>query len=146
MDTSIRENVYDFLLSESTVMNEGDKILLNDNRIDDVKFYSKIIKDYLESYFNVLVTMMDLKEGRREKKELILDIKKNGIRRYHLGEIHLAESLSIINYNNAIKRFIDEKILTENYNSDKGTELEIIDLEKARSFYNKIKSYLENIV
>jgi glycerol-3-phosphate O-acyltransferase len=126
-------------------MVEGDKIAINLDRLEVLQFYAKILRDYLESYLIVLNTLLNVKRGRVGRRDFIKDVRKRGIRMFHLGEVQLAESLSLPNYNNAVRKFADCGILREMGVGTKDIELEIIDRQRGEELIGTIKKYLEII-
>jgi len=135
----------DFLLSQSYISKGDKRIHLNNEKIDEILLFSIMLKDYLESYYIVIDTVLDHKNGRINKKEFFLNLRKNSMKKYHLGMIQLSESLSVPNFNNAVKKCIDSEILKEHFVSDKESEFENIDLQKAEDLFKRIMSYIEII-
>lgn len=139
------QSVRGYLLFESIVAKKKNRIIINPDRTEDLLFYSRIIQDYLESYYIVLDTIINTEAGHLNRRELLLDIRKNGIRMFHLGEVYLAEALSIPNYNTAMAKFIDEGIISEKVLGRKNVEVEILDREKAKVLAARLKSYISII-
>jgi hypothetical protein len=63
---------------------------------------------------------------------------------YHLSEIQCSESLSTINYNNAIDKFIDAGILKQ-YGETKKLQLTILESGRAESLKTIISGYLDKV-
>jgi hypothetical protein len=63
---------------------------------------------------------------------------------YHLSEIQCSESLSMINYNNAIDKFIENGILQQ-HGDIKKAQLKIIDKEKTATQKGFISGYLDKV-
>jgi glycerol-3-phosphate O-acyltransferase len=139
----IPAGVRDYLVSRSCITAQGDSITVNGEKIEDLKYYAKIIQDYLESYLVVVQTFLDHRMRRLYRRELITDIRKNGVRMYHTGVIRLSESLSMPNYQNALDFFTKSGILTERAVSSKHVEVTSIDKDRALVIYERIKGYLE---
>ena len=70
-----------------------------------------MIQDYIEGMFIVLSAVNDFSDKSRiSRKDFVVDVRKKGIKLYHLGEIECSESLSMVNYNNSIDRLHEEGI------------------------------------
>jgi glycerol-3-phosphate O-acyltransferase len=98
-----------------------------------LKNYASFLKPYLESY---LVTLRFLIRNPKEKvraKDCIKKINARGIRMFKRKSIQRRESISKINYQNALEYF--------NYHAIRGSE----DLEKAEVYQNAIQKYLDLI-
>jgi hypothetical protein len=48
-----------------------------------------------------------------EKKDLIMEVRKNGIKMFHLGTVKLPEALSLPNYNNAVLMLEESGIIED---------------------------------
>lgn len=139
----IPADVYDYMISESFIKIENNSITINEDKLNDLKYYSKIIQDYFESYLVVLRTLLDQKVKKLSRKELVTDIRKSGVRMYHIGDIHLSESLSLPNYQNALEYFVKINIFTERIFNPKNVEVVSVDKDKALEFFEKIQAYLD---
>jgi glycerol-3-phosphate O-acyltransferase len=76
-------------------------------------FYATAIRDYLESCSIVCSALSQHESDRVNRRDLTLEIRRNGVRMYHLGEVGMSESLSMPNYNNILDHLIREKGLIE---------------------------------
>ncbi len=123
------------------------EITINTDREKDAKlrFFGRILQEYLESYYVVCATLLTAKHTRIQKKDLLTDIRKNGVRMYHTGEIMLSESLSLPNYTNALSLLRSEKALSEKQMGRKNIVIEIINQKTLEILFEKIKIYLEGI-
>ena len=123
------------------------EITINTDREKDAKlrFFGRILQEYLESYYVVCATLLPAKHTRIQKKDLLTDIRKNGVRMYHTGEILLSESLSLPNYTNALSLLRSEKALSEKQMGRKNIVIEIINQKTLEILFEKIKIYLEGI-
>ncbi len=143
---SINNGVYEYYAHRSVLSRAEDGILnLNMNMIDHVRLFSSIMKDHFESYYIVLNTIINLETDMIKKEDLTTAVRKNAIKMYHLGEIDLAESLSLPNYLNAITRFTDDGILRGGTREMRNSNIEIVDVEKAKKYSHKIEEYF-NII
>lgn len=139
----VPDKIFNFFLMKSYISRADYATVLNEDKLEDLKYFSKIVQDYLESYFIAVHTIMNQRPRRQGRREVIADIRKNGVRMYHTGEIHLSESLSLPNYQNALSRFVQEGIAVERVVSPKQVEITLADREKCRALYDRIKGYLE---
>lgn len=137
--------LYEYLISESLIERTDTSVTLNEQSIEILSFFSKIIRDYLESYYIVLHTILHQSKSRINKKDLILNIRKNGIKMFHTGDILLAESLSLPNYNNALAMIENSGAMTRHDAGKKNTEMEIKDRRILEDLTEKIKRYLQVI-
>jgi len=142
------ESVYDFtikhLLSEKIISVEGNNISFNDDGAEKLKFFAGMIQDYIESYIIVLKTLSLLKVKTISRKELVVEVRKTGTRMYHLNMIQCSEALSVINYNNAIDKFLDAGLISGT-GEDKKSTIAIKDKKKIASLYDLINSYLDKV-
>jgi glycerol-3-phosphate O-acyltransferase len=142
----IHEAVYQYYYQRSVLSRRDDGIFIpGGNKLNDIKLFSSVMKDHFESYYVVLKTIVSLKTNLIKKEDLITIVRKTGLKMYHLGEIDLAESLSLPNYINAITKFTDEGILRGGTRDIKNSTVEIADVEKAKIYSLKIEEYLELI-
>jgi hypothetical protein len=89
------------------------EVSLVPEKSDCIKFFAGMIQDYIEGMFIVLSTVNDFSDKSViSRKDFIVDVRKKGIKLYHLGEIECSESLSMVNYNNSIDRLHEEGITT----------------------------------
>ncbi|MCX8123033.1 MAG: 1-acyl-sn-glycerol-3-phosphate acyltransferase [Spirochaetes bacterium] len=122
-------------------------IAINDDREMDaqLRFFGRILQEYLESYYVVCKTLLPKKRIQIQKKDLLTEIRKNGVKMYHTGEIMLSESLSLPNYTNALSLLRSEKALSEKQVGRKNIIIELINQEKVETLFEKIKIYLDGI-
>jgi glycerol-3-phosphate O-acyltransferase len=139
------DRIYEFMVYEKLLIVEGDRILINADRREVLQFYGKIVREYLESYLIVLKALLPVKRESINRRDFIKDVRKRGIRMFHLGEVQLAESLSLSNYNNAVSKLADYDILREEGAGTKDSELRIVDQSKAQELSDRIREYLEII-
>lgn len=122
-------------------------IAINDDREKDaqLRFFGRILQEYLESYYVVCSTLLPKKRIQVQKKDLLTEIRKNGVKMYHTGEIMLSESLSLPNYTNALSLLRSEKALSERQVGRKNIIIELTNQEKVETLFEKIKIYLDGI-
>lgn len=137
--------LYDYLISEALIERTGASVTLTERGTVILPFFSKIIRDYLESYYVVLYTVLHESKSRVNKKDLILNIRKTGIKMFHTGDIILAESLSLPNYNNALAMIENRDAIVRHDVGKKNTEMEIADRRMLEEIMTKITQYLKVI-
>ncbi|NMB63444.1 MAG: hypothetical protein GYA16_01100, partial [Spirochaetes bacterium] len=122
-------------------------IAINDDREKDaqLRFFGRILQEYLESYYVVCSTLLPKKRVQIQKKDLLTEIRKNGVKMYHTGEIMLSESLSLPNYTNALSLLRSERALSEKQVGRKNVIIELINQETVETLFEKIKIYLDGI-
>ncbi len=125
----------------------SDSISINADREKDaqLRFFGRILQEYLESYYVVCSTLLPKKRIQMQKKDLLTEIRKNGVKMYHTGEIMLSESLSLPNYTNALSLLRSEKALSEKQVGRKNIIIELTNQEKVETLFEKIKIYLDGI-
>ncbi|MCK9275707.1 MAG: 1-acyl-sn-glycerol-3-phosphate acyltransferase [Syntrophales bacterium] len=85
----------------------------------NLKYYSGLIQNYIESYWITIRGIMYLKNKSRPERDLIRKIHKTGIKMYKKGEISRSEALSQPNYKGALRYLQDSGIIAiSNSSSD----------------------------
>ncbi|MBT8491247.1 MAG: hypothetical protein KJN62_09370, partial [Deltaproteobacteria bacterium] len=82
--------------------------------------FGELIHNYIESYWIAMRSSLYLKNKKKQEKELVKNIQKQGIKMYKKGEISKAEALSRLNYLNAIKFLADAEILLATNEENEG--------------------------
>jgi len=82
--------------------------------------FGELIHNYIESYWIAMRSSLYLKNKKKQEKELVKNIQKQGIKMYKKGEISKAEALSRLNYLNAIKFLADAEILLATNEGNEG--------------------------
>ncbi|MBN1932141.1 MAG: 1-acyl-sn-glycerol-3-phosphate acyltransferase [Desulfobacterales bacterium] len=98
-----------------------------------LKFFSSFLKTYFESYWIALNFFMRYPKNSINAKERLKKIQVTGNRMYKRKEIERKESLSKINYENAIEFFITHNI--------RGSD----DIEKIDFYADTIRRYLKHL-
>jgi glycerol-3-phosphate O-acyltransferase len=98
-----------------------------------LKLYARFLKTYFESYWVVLHYFKRYPQNSTDAKERLKKIQSRGQKMYKRNEIDLIESLSKINYDNAINFFTTHQV--------KGSE----DTEAIAFYKKKIRNYLNKI-
>jgi len=102
-----------YLNNRGVLTLQDDSVLLRDDHNDDLVFFARSSQDMLESYFIVLDVIEKLHKKKILNKDIILDIRKNGLKLFHLGRIKLPESLSMPTYKSALQKFTDDEFIVE---------------------------------
>lgn len=132
----------EYLKTESIVESEGEEIRLSEGSIEVLRFFARIVRDYLESYLIVLHSLASARKDRSVKKDIVQDIRKTGIKLFHTGDVRLMESLSLPNYNNALKMLMIEGAVREVATGKRSPDVEIIDRGKTKEILDRVSAYL----
>ncbi|HNR86791.1 MAG TPA: 1-acyl-sn-glycerol-3-phosphate acyltransferase [Spirochaetota bacterium] len=135
-----------YLIGAGMVVADGETVRIGDQAADTLKFYAKILREYLESYYIVLGAVLDYRRGKVNRKDFTVQVRRKGIQLYHIGIVGLAEALSLPNYNNAISVCIDNRILSEEVTGKKTSTITLLDPGRAQGMMDRIKTYLEVVV
>jgi len=141
---AVMENTLSHFVSEDIIKGEGKEIIFDETGDEVLKFFAGMIQDYIESYLIVLNTISDYPDHQVSRKDLTIAVRKRGTRMYHLSEIQCSEALSMINYNNALDKFIDAGILQQHGDSRKA-QIAIIDKQRAAALKTMISGYLDKV-
>lgn len=141
---TVVDDTLSHLSSENVVKYEGKDIIISETGDEVLKFFAGMIQDYIESYLIVLNTISDFPDNQISRKELSKTIRSRGTRMYHLSEVQCSEALSMINYNNALDKFIDAGILQQHGESKK-SQIVISNKKKALELKEIIGGYLEKV-
>jgi glycerol-3-phosphate O-acyltransferase len=136
------KEMLEYLRTESIVDLAGEQIRLSEGSIEVLKFFGRIVRDYLESYLVVLHCLVAERKDRCGKKEIVQDIRKTGIKLFHTGDVRLMESLSLPNYSNALRMLTNEGAVREVPTGKKSPDVEIIDREKTKELLERVNAYL----
>jgi len=138
--------IFKYFEKKTLIKTEANLVIPDFHKIDDFRFWAKAVFDYLESYLIVLNTV--IRSGRKKinKKDLMSSIRKYGVKMYSLGKIRLVESLSVVNYNNALLKFEEMGILKSGEKSRKTVEIEIVDIKAAEDLRDLILKNLTSFV
>ena len=138
----ITERGLAFFESTGSISITGNKIQMGGSSEKVLKFFARAVQDFFESYLVVLTHVMTNKVKSTQRRDLINDIRKTGIRMYHQGEIKLAEALSLSNYENALNILCDMKVLKEHDAGKKNKDLTMVDSKKGGILRDKIVNYV----
>jgi glycerol-3-phosphate O-acyltransferase len=141
---AVRKEI-NYLKEQSVISESGGKITLLNDKDMDLKLFVRIIQDFMESYFIVLSTVCSIKRTSIMKKDLIMEVRKNGIKMFHLGTVKLPEALSLPNYNNAVLMLEESGIIEELKYGKKNQECSLNDIKKAEVMLAQMGKYLSII-
>lgn len=141
---AVLEKTLSHLSSEDIIKGEGKEIVFDETGGETLKFFAGMIQDYIESYLIVLNTISDYPDHLVSRKDLSIAIRKRGIRMYHLSEIQCSEALSMINYNNAMDKFVDAGILKQ-HGEIRKAQITIEDKQRAAALKAMIGGYLDKV-
>lgn len=140
----VLDSVIGHLASGRIITVQGKDILFDAAGAESLKFFAGMIQDYLESLLVVINAVSDIASERIPRKELVVKIRKAGIRMYHLSEIQCSESLSTINYSNAIDKLSDEGIL-KSQGEGKSAVINVKDKKKLAELKKTVMDYLDKV-
>lgn len=121
---------------------DGDTVTLRDDTGGDLVFFARTVQDMLESYFIALDLITQSTKKKLVSRDLVTDIRKNGLKLFHLDKIKLAESLSVPNYRSALLKLKDEDILLEEVISKKISAYTLKDQVTPRKMRDALEQYL----
>jgi glycerol-3-phosphate O-acyltransferase len=137
--------MFEHLRAENIIAGEDGVITVDEAGADVLRYHAKIIQEYFESYYIVLHTILNQRVRKTGRKDFIADIRRAGVRLYHTGEVRLSESLSMPNYENAVRRLGDDGILVQKGASPKNAEISMVDKERALALFDFVRTCLEVI-
>ncbi len=141
---AVIESTTQYLESRNIINIRGKDITIEENGAMPLKFYSGMIQDYLESLLIVINGVAEIQTATIPRKELVSDIRKTGVRMYNLGEIQCSESLSVINYNNAVDMMCDAGIL-KIQGDGKSSVVNVRDKTRLDALLASLNNYLDRV-
>lgn len=140
--------VFDFAVNhfvdEKILSADSKGVSFAEDGAEKLKFFAGMIQDYIESYLVVLTAISDSDNSGLSMKEFVTEVRKTGTRMYHLNLIQCSESLSVINYNNAIDRFIEAGLIAGD-GEGKKTHIIIKDKKRITALKTVITEYLDKV-
>lgn len=137
--------VFEHLQAVNIIAGEDGVITVDEAGADVLRYHAKIIQEYFESYYIVLHTVLNQRVRKIGRKDFIADVRRVGVRLYHTGEVRLSESLSMPNYENAVRRLGDGGILVQKGAGSKNAEISTVDKDRALAMFDFVKTCLEVI-
>jgi glycerol-3-phosphate O-acyltransferase len=122
-----------------------DTVTLRDDKTDEIIFFARVVQEMLESYYVVVDIIEMIFKKKIPVREMMVDIRKNGLKLYHLGKIKLPESLSTPNYKSAIQHYMDDGIIEEDTSGKKGITYSSKDQITPRKIRDTIDQYLASL-
>ncbi len=138
-------DVFEHLRTEHIIAGEDGVITVDEAGVDVLRYHAKIIQEYFESYYIVLHTVLNQRVRKTGRKDFIADVRRAGVRLYHTGEVRLSESLSMPNYENAVRWLGDDGILVQKGAGTKNAEISMVDKDRALTIFDFVKTCLEVI-
>jgi glycerol-3-phosphate O-acyltransferase len=102
---------------------------------------ASLLSDVLEAYYLVGCTIAEQQNRKIEKSECIAQVRKNGVRRFHLGEIRHFESLSLPYYQSALSAYAAMGIIRERKKDNAAAEIVIENRESLESIIAEMKRW-----
>jgi len=102
-----RSRTVDFFVDEGLLVRVSDGIQVNRMRMDEINWYSEILRPFVDSY-RVLATVVMKAPARADRDEIIAQAMKDGRRAWEIGEVDKVESVSPVIFKNAYKLMQDE--------------------------------------
>ncbi len=133
----------EFMERESLASFENGSIAVPEDKREELGYLAKLMQDYLESYYIVIRTALEQRGRRLTRRELIVDIRRAGVSLYHTGGIALPEALSMVNYQNAVAKFSEIGVISEQHVSPKHIDITAIDRERGREYLERIRGFLD---
>ncbi|MBN2160388.1 MAG: 1-acyl-sn-glycerol-3-phosphate acyltransferase [Spirochaetes bacterium] len=130
-----------FLTERGTVAHREGRYHVADEKRDELVLFAKAVQDFLESYLIVCDSVYQVKK-RSSRKDLMYEVRKNGIKLFHLSEVKLTESLSMPNYENAITKLGRIMAIEAVPAGKKQVDLVVKDEQKVIEVKNRIERYL----
>lgn len=137
-------NVLKFFLEEGVIFkNEDGFEMKNEGGEEVLGYFANVISNFIESYLIVVDSVLSMSSNLFEEKEIIKLSKRLGERLFHRGEILLSESISMINFSNAILYLKEEEILKKE--DIKSEKLKLCDENSLQNLKQKLSKYHKTI-
>jgi glycerol-3-phosphate O-acyltransferase len=134
----------DYLEKRSVITLSAGNVRINDAKRDELILYAKAVQDFLESYLIVFDCVTQIKK-RMTRRELIFEVRKNGIKLYNLGEVRMSESLSMPTYENAIDKLEKSRVIEMVQRGKKHPDVNIMDPGSASAMKSRVEHYLRTL-
>lgn len=141
---AVYEKTVGHFAAEKVLSSDSKGVSFNESGAEKMDFFAGMIQDYIESYLIVLTTISDSGNLKMSRKDLVTEIRKTGTRMYHLNMIQCSESLSMINYNNAIDRLLEAGLLAGEGEGRK-THVMIKDKKKIAALKKDLTQYQDRV-
>ncbi|HEY1405320.1 MAG TPA: 1-acyl-sn-glycerol-3-phosphate acyltransferase, partial [Spirochaetota bacterium] len=144
VEDAVRKNI-GYLVRRGLLLFERGEVTVRDDTNEELVFFARAIQEILESYYIVLDVVDHIYKKKVPAKEMMVDIRKNGLKLYHLGKVKLPESLSTPNYKSAISRFMEEGLLIEEREGKKATFYSTKDQVNPRKVRDSLELYISTL-
>lgn len=134
----------EYMERRSMVALRDGKIAVRGEGREELVIYAKAIQDILESYL-VVCDAISLVGKKLSRKELVHEVRKNGMRLYQTGDIKLSESLSMPIYENVILKLNKIEILDIVHSGRKQVDVTVRDADRVAEVKQRIESYLRTL-
>ncbi len=131
-----------YLEKRSAISREGGKVRIQPEKREELVLFAKAVQDFLESYLVVCDCVLQVRK-KMSRKEMIFEVRKNGIKLFHLGEVKLPESLSMPNYENAIARLDRDDVFEKIPAGKKQVDMLLKNDVKAGELKLRVERYLK---
>ncbi|MBN1501647.1 MAG: 1-acyl-sn-glycerol-3-phosphate acyltransferase [Spirochaetes bacterium] len=116
-DKIYSDYLLNYFQTDGVVRVEDDKIEIIDSMMPRITEYARFISDIFESYYIVFKLLKTIGRKTITKKDLVLEIRKFGMKQYITDQVSVPESLSAANYNSALKKAARMGAVEEEYKS-----------------------------
>lgn len=112
-------------------------------RRQDLLLLARLLQSYFESYFVVGSSLKAIASRRLSQRIFMWRVRFTGYRFYQTGKIQLPESLSHVNYANAIQYLVDQKIIMRQVDKSfvEGVYFSL-NRERRKIHWRRLKSFL----
>ena len=141
---NVIEEALHYFKEKDVIDIKGDVISVRVDMKDSLVFFGRLVREFFESYSIVFNSLMGLTK-KMHTHDLIYEIRKNGIARYHLGEIMLPEALALPYYNNALTKCEDSGFIKREEKGRKDVTVEVVDRSGIESYSDFIRDVLQSM-
>jgi glycerol-3-phosphate O-acyltransferase len=132
----------EYLEKRSTISRGNGRVRIQPEKRDELVLFAKAVQDFLESYLIVCDCVLQVRK-KMSRKEMIFEVRKNGIKMFHLGAVKLTESLSMPNYENAIARLDRDDVFEKVPTGKKQVDMLLKNETQTVEFKGRIEGYLK---
>jgi glycerol-3-phosphate O-acyltransferase len=110
----------------------------------DLLSLARLIQSYFESYFVVASSLKHIARRRLSQLRFLWRVRITAHRFYHTGRIQLPESISQINFKNAVQYLVDRKIILRQVDKTfrEGTYYRLA-RERRKIHWRKVKTFMQ---
>ena len=146
-DTERINQVIEYLMENEIIRSKNGVIKVNNDEEEKLVIFSGLIRNYLESYLVTLMSLPGYIEGDfKSEKDLLKRITRVGEKMYKRGEITRMESLSSINFKNALSLLTHENTITVTERKEGKRRIKYYTLGPERKgFIAKLRRFLYRI-